>query len=268
MLSRFRPVLFVIAVAAIVLGSQWLANRNDNKIVQGPDVTGDPESASSDVVRAQHPSLSESLGVGESDFVEVGGVKRPKRDVAFENSTPKQVDSEKSRFPHPGNAPNTPKDANPQVKQLFEELSKEVSERNPAAVSSLFSEKFDAKAFEKDKQKWLSQIRPSRAFQSAQPGPEVEPIQSTTAGFQRIVQGEKVAFEVKAQPGAPVTFYTPQVGTFTNELSTHSVEANENGIARTTYTATAGANGLIDVVAASPLNSGLLRYKIQVSLPQ
>ena len=85
MLSRFRPLLLVavavIAVAGIVLGAQWLANENEKEIVQGPDVSGVAESDSSDVTRAQQPPLSEALGVRESDFVEVGGVKRPKRDV-------------------------------------------------------------------------------------------------------------------------------------------------------------------------------------------
>ena len=270
MLSRFRPFLFVIvaviAVSAIVLGSQWLANRNDNKIVQGPDVSGDPESASSDVVRAQHPPLSESLGVGESDFVEVGGVKRPKRDVAFDKAAKTPPVSEKSIFPHPGNAPAVGKDANPDVAALHAELARE--NPNPAAISNLFApEPFDAKVYAADKEAWLKQVRPGRVFQSAQPGPEVEPIESSSGTFQNVVQGEKVLLEVKASPGSPVTFYTPQVGEFSNRLTTQSVETAEDGIARATYTATAGTQGLVDILAASPVHSGQLRYRVRVSLP-
>ena len=43
MLNRFRPFLFVIvavvAVAGIVLGARWLAERNEEAIVQGPDLS-------------------------------------------------------------------------------------------------------------------------------------------------------------------------------------------------------------------------------------
>ena len=78
---------------------------------------------------------------------------------------------------------------------------------------------------------------------------------------------EKVLLEAKAEPGAPVTFYTPQVVEFSNRLTTQSVEAAEDGIARATFTATAGTQGLVDILAASPLNSGQLRYRVRVSLP-
>ena len=86
---------------------------------------------------------------------------------------------------------------------------------SPAAVSSLFApEPFDQKSYEADKESWLKQIRPGRVFQAAQPGPEIDPIATETGVFQQVVQGEKVILEVKANPGAPVTFYTPQVGEF------------------------------------------------------
>ena len=70
MVKRVRPVLYVvaavIAVAGIVLGAQWLAHQNDDQIVEGPDVSGKAETDSSDVVRAQQPPLSESLGHQET----------------------------------------------------------------------------------------------------------------------------------------------------------------------------------------------------------
>ncbi len=96
----------------------------------------------------------------------------------------------------------------------------------------------------------------------------MKPIATTSEVFQNILQGEKVILEVKAEPGAPVTFYTPQVGEFENRLTTQSVAANEKGVAKTVYTATAGTKGLVNVLAASPVNSGQLRFKINVSLPE
>lgn len=270
MKSRFRPLVAIVAsflaVIGIVLVIQWFGNRADRQIVERPDIKTESDSDSPPVVRAEHPPLNESLGVDESDFVEVGGVKRPTRDVAFNKTSTKPVVSEKSVLPHPGNTPAVPKDAHPDVKALFAELAKE--KPDPAAISSLFApESFDQKAYKADKASWLSQIRPGRAFQSAQPGPEVEPIETETGVFQNVVQGEKVILEAKVTPGAPVTFYTPQVGEFSNRLTTQSVEAAEDGIARATYTATAGTLGLVDIVAASPVHSGQLRYRVRVSLP-
>ena len=270
MVKRVRPVLYVvaavIAVAGIVLGAQWLARQNDDQIVEGPDVSGESETDSSDVARAQHPPLSEALGVGESDFVEVGGVNRPKRDVAFAESAAEPVVSEKSVLRHPGKVPAVAKDANPDVAALHAELAKE--KPSPAAISNLFvPEPFDARAYATDRESWLKEIRPGRVFQSAQPGPEVVPIKSSSNAFQNVVQGEKVILEVQAEPGAPVTFYTPQVGEFSNRLTTQSVAAAEDGIARATYTATSGTQGLVDILAASPIHSGQLRYRVRVSLP-
>ena len=267
---RFRPLLFGVAalltVATLVMAVRWLGNQADQQIVERPDIAIEPESEST-VVKAQHPPLGEALGVNDEDFVEVGGIKRPKRDVAFDETSPKPVVSEKSPLPHPGNAPAVPTDAHPDVKSLHAELAKE--KPNPAAVSSLFApEPFDAEVYESDKEAWLTQVRPGRAFQPAQPGPDVKPISSDSDAFQRIVQGEKVLLTAKVEPGVPVTFYTPQVGEFSNRLTTQSVEAGADGIARATYTATKGTSGLIDIVAASPLHSGQLKYKVQVSLPQ
>ena len=128
MQRKSRPLLWIVgavlAVAGLVLGAQWLGQKNDERIIKGPDISPEGKSGS-EVARAQQPPLSEALGVDETDFVEVGGVKRPKRDVAFEESATEPSISKKSPFPHPGNAPAIPKDANPDVAALHAELAKE-----------------------------------------------------------------------------------------------------------------------------------------------
>ena len=82
-----------------------------------------------------------------------------------------------------------------------------------------------------------------------------------------MIQGEKVILNAKVEPGAPVTFYTPQVGEFENRLTTQSVAANEEGVAAVTYTATEGTLGIVNIMAASPANSGRLNFRVNVSLP-
>ncbi len=213
--------------------------------------------------------LSAALGVAEQDMVEVGGVQRPKRDLDFAAKSDEAVSDEptKSLFPHAGNAPAIPKDANVQVAGLYEELAQ--VEPPLAARSSLFPpEPFDQVAYDADKQAWLDKIRPGRAFEPAQPGPDVVPIATPSQAFQNVVQGDKVILEAKVSPGSMVTFYTPAVGEFDNRLTTHSVAADDAGIAKTVYTAGPGTLGLIDIVAASPVHSGQLRFKVRVSLPE
>ncbi|MEM9942039.1 MAG: hypothetical protein AAF939_10650 [Planctomycetota bacterium] len=227
------------------------------------------------VNKIEQPSLEESLKLQEQDMTIVGDVKRPKRDIAFEEGYDRETgpkdESEsiaKSIYPSSGNAPAVEKDANVQVAGLYEELNQE--DGGPlSARSALFSpEPFDARQYEQDPEAWLAKIRPGRVFQPAQPGVDVQPIQSQSEVFNSVLQGEKVVLEVKAAPGSPVSFYTPQVGEFENRLTSQSVAANENGIARAVYTATAGTNGLVDIIAASPLHSGQVRYRVRVSLPE
>ena len=110
--------------------------------------------------------------------------------------------------------------------------------------------------------------RPARVFQSAQPSEDVDPISSNTEFYQEILQGESVVLEVKAEPKMPVTFHTQQLGEFDNRLKTITVEASEEGIARASYRAVSGVAGLINVMAASPVNSGQLKYIINVNLPE
>ena len=88
--KKNRPLLWIVgavlAVAGLVMGAQWLGQKNDERIIKGPDISPEGKSGS-EVARAQQPPLSEALGVDETDFVEVGGVKRPKRDVAWSATT-------------------------------------------------------------------------------------------------------------------------------------------------------------------------------------
>jgi hypothetical protein len=101
-----------------------------------------------------------------------------------------------------------------------------------------------------------------------QPGDGVVQIAGRSPVFQQVLQGERVNLEVQVEPGAPVTFYTPQVGEFPNRLTTHSVAADNRGIARTSYLAGAGTLGIIDILAASPVHAGQVRFKVRVSLPE
>jgi hypothetical protein len=65
----------------------------------------------------------------------------------------------------------------------------------------------------------------------------------------------------------PVTFYAPRLGLFANKLTTITVQADEEGIAMATYTATPGAQGDVMVLAASPMNSDQAHFSIGITVP-
>ena len=151
-------------------------------------------------------------------------------------------------------------------------LVNEISGETPVkeAMSAYFRpEPFDRAAYEADPEAYLQKIRPGRAYSPAEPGPEVTPLESMSPGFKRILQGEQVVLRVKAEPGVPVTFYSPDVGHFLgNQLTTYTVAANDEGVATATYKTGPGSLGLTDVVVASPVHSGQIQYRIMVDLPE
>ena len=266
MVKRVRPVLYVvaavIAVAGIVLGAQWLAHQSDDQIVEGPDVSGKAETDSSDVVRV--PPLSEALGVREEDFVEVGGVRRPKQDFI---ETKVDLEKERRRFlsliKDAGNAPSIKNDENEHVKQLAADLEKH-QPQNPAASPFFAAERFDRNRYIKDPEAYLVKTRPARVFQAAKPSENVTPVESDSPRFSQVLQGESVILRVKAEPEMPVTFHTQQLGEFQNRLKTISVAANSDGVAEAQYKATAGTQGLTYIMAASPVHSGKLTFVVDV----
>jgi hypothetical protein len=266
MSSKF--IAAAVVVALIGVGVVAYVSNRPAKVAELPEavnsIKSDDTSQPKPAVVA--PKISQVLGLGDEDFVRVGDVNRPKRDIEFLNSSEPAV-SAKSPLPHPGKAPAADAKSSPEAAGLLAELNQE--EVPKAARSALFSPaKFDPKTYNEDPAKWLAQIRPGRVFQPAQPSEDVEPIATDSKGFQAVLQGEKVLLTAQVEPGSPVSFYTPEVGDFGNGLTTRSVAADEKGVARVTYTATRGTLGVVNILAASPSHSGQLRFRVKVSLPQ
>lgn len=236
-------------------------------------------------------ALANALGLPINEIVTVGGVDRPRRDIqestisaaaepndasSSAGAAEKEVDapsveSALTPFARIGGSIPLKGDENPQVAGLMKELlggQQEGVEINKSMRSTFFAPKaFDREAYEKDRQKYLDEISPARAFQPAQPGLDVVPIAAETRAFQHVLQGERVILRVKAEPGVPVAFYTPQVGQFDNLLKSYTVAANEDGIATATWFAGPGSFGVNDILAASPVHSGQLQFRVKVDLP-
>ena len=266
MKASMKWILAAVVCVAIVIGATVLRQNQDEKPVAGPDISvgKDSESQRPDI---ETPSLSEALGVSEDDMIEVGGVKRPKRDLSENDSVDLLAarDEYLRSLRSAGKTEAVNKDANAQVAKLHSEL--EGKERVPQSQSILFSdEAFDREAYLRDPTEYLGEIRPSRSIQSHEPGPEVTPIKALGSLYNEIVQGESVILQVEAEPEMPVTFHA-QLGQFDNKLKTISVASSKDGIAKAVYKSVSGVRGNVRISAASPVHSNKLSYLVRVSLP-
>ncbi len=246
-------------------GNGWFSD--EDQPVAGINNVLDPVDRESQVEPVvDGPSASAALGVADEDMVDVGGVARPKRDIEFGDAITRTEGEIASTLPFPGRSPRLNGDENAEVAGLVEEISGLNPEKT--AISSFFQpQEFDREQYAENPKSYLEKIRPGRVFYPAQPGPDVNPIASKSKPFVDVLQGESAVLEVQAEPESPVTFYTGAVGEFPNKLTTYTVESDENGIATANYTATAGTAGLLEILAASPVNSGQLRFRVNVELP-
>lgn len=260
-------LLFVFAVGTVLFGMKngWFEPASVATLADDESESVDSEPAK----RPKVPSLAEALNVPPEDITIVGGVPRSKRDIG-PNAVGKRKKAPRINAPKrksAGSSPALKGNENPQVAGLMAELKQD---RVPAAAVTTYAkpEPFDAEAYAKDPASYLNKIRPGRVHQTAQPGPDVEPLRPDSNLMNEVIQGERVVLRVKASPGNPVTFYTPQVGEFDNRLSTYSVAANDEGVATATYFAGPGTQGIIDIVAASPLHSGQTHFFVNVEVPR
>ena len=264
------------------------------------------EQAAQKPIADSKAELAKQLGISEDDLELVGGVWRPKRDIQFDRSVkatgsedsdkPQSVADFLPKTPQPGIAPRLKGDENAQVAGLLAEIrgnnqedvaattqetAPQTNDRrvgdqslqpgdNPRVVSSWFKpEAFDREAYLANPEAYLNLIRPSRVFDPAQPGEDVVPLEPISNGFHEILQGEQVVLKVQAEAGMPVAFYTPQVGHFTeNQLKSVTVKADDEGIATATFNAATGSMGVVDVMAASPVHSRQLQFRVNVLLPE
>jgi hypothetical protein len=129
-----------------------------------------------------------------------------------------------------------------------------------------------------DRQRWLSgdaafmaaylqESQPGRVFQPAEPGAGVPKLRFASAPGVVMAQGSTCGLSVAAPVGAPVSFAVMDGGVFGNQLAAQTVRAGEDGRAMVLYTATAGVIEDVSILAASPLASGQLRFRIHVTDP-
>jgi hypothetical protein len=212
---------------------------------------------------AASSDLKQSGPLGEAlpGYEAVGGVYRPKADLNYPDD--KSAAADKPVI-DTGFAPAVKPDANAQAQAVFTALK---TGEHPERFSSFVQPAaFDREAWEKDPEAYLSVVEPGRVYQSAEPGSGVSVIQSVSGQFQRVKQGDQIPLVVKAAPNAPVTFTSFQLGHFENHLTSTTVRTNGDGEARVLFTAGQGTIDDIEILAASPLTTGQVRFVVNVKL--
>ena len=255
MSKKTKRILGVIAISLLSLGVVFWPRGNDPVEVS-----------------ESNPSSDGSVEVESSDdFIVIGGVRRrrPKSDL---DSGHKGLDSQGDDFDY-GLTPAIAPDANPQVARLAKVIGnrEKSSEEYAAAVSALGKIKpFDAEKYQKDaeyRKEYLESPQPARVFHPAQPGEGVPRIVRLSPPLQYVVQGESVKLRVRAVPGTPVNFNSFDLGIFSNQLSTISVEAGADGVAEAEFLARPGTIEDVNVMVASPETSGQVTLVVNVTLP-
>lgn len=249
----------LVLILAVVY-AQRDAGEQDKPVVVAKQPETDPSSD-------EAPDAS-----GGDGRVEVGGVRRPATDVSKKEQPggnsdaagDPAVDDERIDGDY-GTTPAIPIDANPQVAAVAR--AKQDGTR-PEFMSPVIAPKtFDLASYTRDPESYLNSPEPGRVFQPAQPGPDVPVLRRQSGYLQSVVQGESVRLQVQATPSAPVAFTSFDLGQFSNQLTTITVAADDQGIATAEFVAPPGTINRVNILSASPVTSGQVKFVVDVSLP-
>jgi hypothetical protein len=133
---------------------------------------------------------------------------------------------------------------------------------------SLFAEQevFREEEYKQDSTAYLNRYEPFRVFSPAQPGDGVPVLIRVTDRDVTLTQGEAVALVVEGAPNMPVTFTSFDGGLFENDLPSTTVESDEKGHARVSFTCTPGVIAAVRVLASSPAATGIVEFQITANL--
>jgi len=120
---------------------------------------------------------------------------------------------------------------------------------------------FDPAAWKADPRAYLDVVEPGRVFQTAAPGQGVPALKPASDVFVALHGGAGL-LSVFGAPDAPVTFTSPDGGTFDNGLSSITVRANAEGYAQVRYRGTVNRERPARILAGSPMATDNVTFQI------
>lgn len=136
--------------------------------------------------------------------------------------------------------------------------------RKERLSASIVPPAFDHEAFERDPRAYLDTVAPGRIYQTAKPGREVPALVPAGPDSFDVAPGGEAELAVRTRPRAPVTFTSVNMGSFSNGLTSITVRADAEGVARATFIASKGTLYEVSILAASPLASGRVAFDVWV----
>jgi len=257
-----RKVGLLIVASAVLIGAAalWVARKSgESPASSGIQTISKTPSADPDSNGSQ---MSSPVGMsGKSSSVSTG---------TKDAGTAPNVQAEDSKKTKRADNPNdygtvqpVRADMNPQVASVAEALK---NKTNPERLSPLIPPKpFDPEAYKKDPAAYLSVIEPGRCFQAKSPGKDVPKIQAVSPQLQNVAQGQSVVLRVKAAAGWPVAFSSFDMGRFSNELTSITVEADAAGFAEAHFFGAMGTISEVNILCSSPMTSGQLKFLVNVT---
>ena len=161
-------------------------------------------------------------------------------------------------------APLAP-DVNPQVASVAEALR---TGDHPERVSmQVVPAAFDAEGYARDPQAYLDVVEPGRVWQMAANVEGIGEITVVGSAFHEIPALGSASLDVRVPPGAPVTFTSLDLGAFINGLSSMTVAADAQGLARAVFHARAGTLASCTILAACPVTTGQVSFWVEIVAP-
>lgn len=140
-------------------------------------------------------------------------------------------------------------------------------EQNSQSISIIGKgEKFNPKSYQSNPSKYLNSVEPGRCFHAAQAAPNTPRLKRVGLASLQTQQNKTLKLQAQTQEGQPVSFTAFDGGHFQNGLSSITVQATPSGVATAEYTPTTGVINQSRVQAASPVNSGTLKWTVFVTL--
>ncbi len=220
-----------------------------------------------------------SANADAKEQIEIGGVKRPRTDVAI-NSTAlgldnvskqklldretKTVKSEPDDRAKVGAISELVKGKNAQMDSVVEALA---DGKHPERLSPMVSAaKFNKEQWDVNPRAYLSVVEPGRIYDTLPPGKNVPVLKMISSAYTFAVVGEAIRLQVQTKPNSPVTFTNFLNGFFENGLRSITVVSNTEGIAEAVSTMPIGnLPTKAEIVAASPVASGSVRFVIEAA---
>ncbi len=139
-------------------------------------------------------------------------------------------------------------------------------EVHAGAKKAVQVQSFDRESYLRDPKAYLKKVDPDRIFDQADPASGASYLTSPQkARFEQVATGKTVALQITAEPGMPVSWDSPYGGAFTeSNRNSVTVAADENGLATVHWLATEGTTGDAEVLAASPVHAGQVRFVLEI----